>query len=151
MASIRGTDTAPEIAVRRIAHGLGFRYRLHDRRLPGKPDLVFPRLAVVIFVHGCFWHAHSCSWGRKPKANSEFWTRKRAVNRKRDRRVARELRSMGWRVLTIWGCEIRNIDDLQHRLIDFFKGRETNVRLDPSRPLSPNDLLQLKRKRSIGL
>lgn len=105
MSRIRGRDTAPEIFVRRIVHGLGYRYRLHDRRLPGRPDLVFPRLRKVIFVHGCFWHSHRCKKGLSaPKTNVPFWARKREANRVRDRKSQRRLRSLGWDVLVIWEC-----------------------------------------------
>src|SRR5688500_201263 len=106
MAAIRGKDTKPEMVVRRVAHRLGFRYRLHRRDLPGAPDLVFPRLRKIINVHGCYWHMHACPYGRVvAKTNAEFWRNKRRGNVVRDRRNERELRRLGWEVLTLWECE----------------------------------------------
>lgn len=107
MSRIRGKDTTPELVVRRMAHALGFRFRLHRRDLPGKPDLVFPRLRAIVFVHGCFWHNHRCQRGRVPKSNQTYWTLKRQRNSQRDVRHVRALRKAGWRVLTIWECELK--------------------------------------------
>ncbi|WP_119964057.1 very short patch repair endonuclease [Simplicispira lacusdiani] len=104
MSRIRSVDTAPEMAVRRLLHRLGYRYVLHDKRLPGTPDLVFPSRRKVIFVHGCFWHGHSCGRGFKPKTNADFWASKIFDNRKRDAKNLRELRRLGWSVLNIWEC-----------------------------------------------
>jgi DNA mismatch endonuclease, patch repair protein len=113
MSGIRGRDTGPELAVRRAAHRLGFRFRLHRRDLPGTPDLIFPRLGKVLFVHGCFWHRHEgCRLAYEPKTNGEFWRRKFAGNVARDARTAAELRDRGWEVLTVWECEIRESVDL---------------------------------------
>ena len=106
MGRVRSADTAPELAVRRLAHALGFRFRLQRRDLPGTPDLTFPRLRAVVFVHGCFWHRHACRRGRaEPATRPAFWRRKFAANIARDRRVVRALRRMGWRVLIVWECE----------------------------------------------
>ena len=108
MAAIRGKDTKPELIVRRELHADGFRYKLHDRSLPGKPDLVFPKYRAVVFVHGCFWHMHRCRYGRvKPKTNAEFWQEKREGNVARDRRNLKALRADGWQVLVIWECWVR--------------------------------------------
>lgn len=108
MRCIRKTDTKPEMAVRRLARNLGYRYRLHRRDLPGTPDLVFPRLRKVIFVNGCFWHQHDCPLGRKqPSANPDYWLPKLARNVERDRQARADLRAAGWQVLTIWECETR--------------------------------------------
>lgn len=104
MSKIRGTSTAPEMCVRRYLHGQGLRYRLHSRDLPGRPDLVLPRYKVVIFVHGCFWHAHSCQMGRIPSTRTAFWKDKFETNKARDSRNIRKLRRLGWRVLTVWEC-----------------------------------------------
>lgn len=105
MRAIRNKNTAPELAVRRIAHALGFRFRLHRRDLPGKPDLVFPRLRKVIFVHGCFWHQHpSCREGRVPGSRREYWVPKLARTVERDADHVARLKAMGWQVLTIWEC-----------------------------------------------
>jgi DNA mismatch endonuclease (patch repair protein) len=108
MSRIRGVDTVPELIVRRHLHSVGFRYRLHDRSLPGRPDLVLPRHKVVIFVNGCFWHAHRCQKGRIPASRSKFWEAKFAANQARDARNARRLRRVGWRVLTVWECTLGN-------------------------------------------
>jgi DNA mismatch endonuclease (patch repair protein) len=117
MAGIRGRDTRPEMAVRRMAHSLGYRYRLHRRDLPGTPDLVFPRLRKVLFVHGCFWHRHAgCRLSYDPKSNQEFWRRKFAANVARDQRARRDLQEGGWQVETLWECEVRDATDLALRV-----------------------------------
>jgi len=122
MSAIRGRDTRPEIVVRSLVHGMGYRYRLHRRDLPGKPDLVFPRLRKVIFVHGCFWHVHDCPYGRvQPATNAAFWSEKRGGNADRDRRHAAELRRAGWRSLVIWECEIRDSERLARRVKAFLE------------------------------
>lgn len=108
MSRIRAKNTKPEWAVRRMTHAMGFRHVLHDRRLPGRPDLVFPRLRCVILVQGCFWHGHKCGRGFKPKTNAAFWLAKIAANRARDARSIRALRGLGWRVLTVWDCATRD-------------------------------------------
>jgi DNA mismatch endonuclease (patch repair protein) len=113
MAAIKGADTKPEMLVRRALYGLGYRYRLHRKDLPGKPDIVLPKLRTVIFVHGCFWHSHDCRWGRViPKTRAEFWTEKRGGTVTRDDRKARALEELGWRVLTIWECDTRDPEGL---------------------------------------
>jgi DNA mismatch endonuclease, patch repair protein len=120
MSRIRGRDTKPEIAVRRIAHRLGYRFRLHRRDLPGRPDLVFPRLTSVIHVHGCYWHMHSCAFGRVvPKTNASFWQTKRLSNVARDRVNSRLLRRLGWRSLTVWECELRDVKRVERRIKRF--------------------------------
>lgn len=107
MSMIRGKNTAPELVVRRYLHGCGLRYRLHQRDLPGKPDLVFPRWNAVVFVHGCFWHQHSgCPFATMPESNREFWREKLEANKRRDHRNVLALRNKGWRVLTIWECQL---------------------------------------------
>lgn len=122
MASIRGKDTRPERAVRSLVHGMGYRYRLHVRELPGKPDLVFPSLAKVIFVHGCFWHRHRCRAGQVTCAtNAEFWRKKFEGNVRRDRTHVRELRSLGWESLIVWECWLRDPDKLLARLRSFLR------------------------------
>jgi len=122
MSRIRGKDTGPEKFVRQMIHRMGFRYRLHSADLPGKPDLVLPRLRKVIFVHGCFWHMHRCRFGRvQPATNADFWKKKRESNRQRDAAVRWALRKEGWRVLTVWECEIRNIEKLQRKVWAFLK------------------------------
>ena len=107
MAAIKGRDTKPEMTVRRGLHRRGFRFRLHDRALPGRPDLIFPRHRAVIFVHGCFWHGHDCPFFRWPKSRPEFWRAKIGANIERDRAVRTALRAADWRVLTVWECAFR--------------------------------------------
>lgn len=116
MRRVKGRDTAPELAVRRMLHRMGFRFRLHRRDLPGTPDLVLPRHKTVIFVHGCFWHSHGCKIGRAPKSKLAYWEAKLDENRRRDARNSDRLVSLGWRVVTIWGCETRDLENLQMRL-----------------------------------
>ena len=120
MANIRSKDTKPEIAVRRVVHGLGYRYRLHGKHLPGKPDLVFGPRKKVIFVHGCFWHQHAkCVDGRTPRSNSGYWGAKLKRNEERDAEQVHELRRQGWKVLTIWECETSDPDRLERTLKRF--------------------------------
>ncbi len=122
MAAIKGRNTKPELAVRRMVHAMGYRFRLHRKDLPGKPDLVFPRLGKVIFVHGCFWHMHTCRYGKvKPKTNAAFWQAKREGNRARDRRHVRDLRREGWEVLTVWECQLRDPEKLERKLRTFLR------------------------------
>lgn len=109
MARIRSANTKPELAVRRIAHAMGYRFRIHRRDLPGKPDLVFPSRRKVILVHGCFWHQHSCRAGRRqPSTRSDYWGPKLARNVARDDAVRSELSARGWEVLVIWECEVKD-------------------------------------------
>jgi DNA mismatch endonuclease (patch repair protein) len=120
MAAVRSEDTGPEMAIRRIIHGLGYRYRLHDGMLPGRPDLVFPSRRKVIFVHGCFWHRHAkCRYATSPKTRQEFWEAKFASNVSRDRRSKQELKRMDWAVLTVWQCELKKPGKLTERLDEF--------------------------------
>lgn len=120
MSKVRGKDTKPEMAVRSYLHRRGLRYRLHDRSLPGKPDLVFKSRRVVVFVHGCFWHGHpGCSKARIPKTREEFWRSKIETNAARDRRSIRRLRALGWRVLVVWQCRIsdRKLQRLYEQIV----------------------------------
>jgi DNA mismatch endonuclease, patch repair protein len=110
MSRIRGRDTAPELMVRRGLHRQGLRFRL-QARLPGRPDLVFPRHRTVLFVHGCFWHRHEgCSQATTPSSNKEFWSKKFSENIERDIRVKRQLEKIGWRVIVVWSCELGDMD-----------------------------------------
>lgn len=106
MRAIRGKDTTPELAVRRLAHGMGYRFRLHRADLPGRPDMVFPGRACVVEVRGCFWHQHGCANSATPKTRSDWWTAKLAANVARDRRNLSALRRLGWRVLVVWECQV---------------------------------------------
>jgi DNA mismatch endonuclease (patch repair protein) len=122
MSRIRATHTRPELRVRKIVHGAGYRYRLHRRDLPGNPDLVFSGRRKVIFVHGCFWHRHParrCKLARLPKTRLDFWLAKLEGNRNRDARARRRLRLLGWKALVVWECQLSAADKLQKRIINF--------------------------------
>jgi DNA mismatch endonuclease (patch repair protein) len=121
MSLVRSKDTKPELRVRRLVHGLGYRYRLHKAELPGKPDLVFASRRKVIFVHGCFWHGHRCRLGRMPKSSVGYWRNKIGTNQGRDKRTQRRLRRLGWKCLTVWECSLRNEDKLVERINRFLK------------------------------
>lgn len=110
MSGIRGTNTKPELMVRKSLHSRGFRYRLHAKDIPGKPDLVLPKYRTVIFVHGCFWHRHDCTLFRWPKTREAFWRDKLTKNTERDKRNVATLLSEGWRVLVIWECALKGAD-----------------------------------------
>jgi DNA mismatch endonuclease (patch repair protein) len=130
MSRIRGRDTKPEIQIRRGLHARGLRYRLQDRKLPGRPDLVFSRHRVVIFVHGCFWHGHDCPLFRLPRTRTEFWSNKIAANRRRDAATHAALLATGWRVLTVWECSLKGTAKWPFELVldsavDFLRGNET--------------------------
>lgn len=123
MAGIRGQDTAPELAVRRTAHEMGLRFRLHRRDLPGRPDLVFPKHRLAVFVHGCFWHHHAgCRFAHIPKTRTAYWTEKFATNVARDRRNDEALKLLGWRVLVIWECETKETEGIQKRIREAVHG-----------------------------
>ena len=120
MSRIRSVDTSPELAVRRLIHALGYRYRLHDQALPGCPDIVLPRYKKAICVNGCFWHLHACDRGRTiPKHNASYWQAKRHGNAMRDRRNRRRLRYLGWEVLVVWECWTRDTRRLQSKVEAF--------------------------------
>jgi DNA mismatch endonuclease (patch repair protein) len=120
MRAVKGADTTPELAVRRLAHSMGYRFRLHQKDLPGKPDLTFPRLRKAIFVHGCFWHGHDCARGaRVPVRNRDYWTQKVARNMERDRSAQSALQRLGWKSLVVWECEIKDQNRLQRTLRRF--------------------------------
>jgi DNA mismatch endonuclease (patch repair protein) len=122
MARVKGADTRPEMIVRSMAHRMGFRFRLHVRDLPGRPDLVFPRHKKIIFVHGCFWHGHDgCRRSARPTTNTEFWNRKLSGNVERDKRNREALIEAGWKVLVVWECETRDRERLKAILIDFLQ------------------------------
>lgn len=113
MSRIKGKNTKPEMVVRRLCHALGYRFRLHRKDLPGRPDLVFPRYEVAIFVHGCFWHSHDCKYGSvQPKTNQKFWKEKRQRTVERDRENSREIEELGWKHLILWECQTKDVDVL---------------------------------------
>ncbi|HJW92007.1 MAG TPA: DNA mismatch endonuclease Vsr [Thermoanaerobaculia bacterium] len=121
MQRIRSKDTKPELRIRQLVHSLGYRFRLHRRVLPGSPDLVFASRQKVIFVHGCYWHMHSCRFGRVvPATNAKFWQEKRDGNKKRDERKHRALRSLGWSILVVWECQLKDgkLTDRIRRFLD---------------------------------
>lgn len=131
MGRIRSKNTKPELAVRRLLHGMGYRFLVHDRRLPGTPDLVFPARRKVIFVHGCFWHGHHCGRGFRPATNSAFWAAKLDRNRFRDAQNRRLLRRLGWGVAEVFECAIRppKAKGLASRLVIFLGPSAQSVRL----------------------
>ena len=117
MSGIRGKDTRPEMLVRRHLHSLGFRFRLHAKTLPGRPDLILPKYRTVIFVHGCFWHRHAdCKYATNPRSNQKFWLDKFESNIRRDKKAMAELLGFGWRILLIWECGMRNKADSDHAI-----------------------------------
>lgn len=117
MSRVRARDTEPELVVRRLLHGLGFRFRLHDSRLAGRPDIVLPRRRVVVFVHGCFWHGHDCKKGTTlPKTRREFWTPKLRRNQERDQEIQFRLSQAGWRIVVVWECHLGDRESLARRL-----------------------------------
>lgn len=119
MQSVGQKNTGPEVAVRRALHRLGYRFRLHSKGLPGRPDIVFPSRKKLIFVHGCFWHGHNCSKGRLPKSRPEFWIPKIDGNKSRDERIVNELKKDGWESFVIWQCEIAKLDNTIEAATDF--------------------------------
>lgn len=122
MRCVRSANTTPELTVRRLVHSLGFRFRLHVKSLPGKPDLVFAGKRKIIMVHGCFWHGHCCRRGRnRPTSNVAYWSEKLERNRKRDRRVNGQLRRLGWRTLQVWECEVRNRSRIAEKIVGFLR------------------------------
>ena len=119
MSGIRGVNTRPELRIRKALHARGFRFRLHAKELPGKPDLVFPRYHAAVFIHGCFWHGHDCRYFKVPQSRTEFWLGKIGQNRARDARQHAALREAGWRTLVIWECATRTkVPEVFDRLID---------------------------------
>lgn len=122
MARVKSQNTTPEIKVRCLAHALGFRFRLHRKDLPGKPDLVFPKLKKIILVHGCFWHGHDgCEASKRPSSNEEYWNKKLDRNKKRDQDNLKRLRSTHWEPLIIWECQTKDQNELGLIISDFLK------------------------------
>jgi DNA mismatch endonuclease, patch repair protein len=127
MASVKRKNTGPEVMVRSILHRLGLRFRLHVATLPGTPDIVLSRWHTAVFVHGCFWHGHACKYGRLPKTRTDFWAAKQERNRTRDAAKRDELEAMGWRVVEIWTCELRDPTAFQNRIQEIFRPNEQPV------------------------
>lgn len=120
MAKIRCKDSNPEMKLRRLVHGMGFRYRLHSKNLPGKPDIVFSRRRAVIFMHGCFWHRHEgCALARLPKSRVDFWKKKLEANKQRDQNNQELLESRGWRVLVVWECQLNDTTEISRIVREF--------------------------------
>ncbi len=123
MARVKGRDTQPELIVRKLLWGLGARYRLHRRDLPGAPDIVLPGRKLAVFVHGCFWHGHDCARGaRVPKSNRDYWVAKVARNQARDARTQTELAALGWRVEVVWECQLKDRPAMRDRLAMMLEG-----------------------------
>lgn len=134
MSGIRGKDTKPELLVRKALHAAGFRYRLHERTLPGKPDMVFPKYSAVVFIHGCFWHGHDCHLFRMPSTRTEFWQAKISGNVARDVRATALLRETGWRVGTVWECALKGreklpVDDIAATLAVWLRGETPELEI----------------------
>lgn len=116
MSRIRGVNTKPEVEVRSLLHGMGYRFRLHRKGLPGTPDIVLPGRSAAVFVHGCFWHGHGCKRAKMPNSQADYWREKIDGNRRRDRRNRRQLQALGWQVIVVWECELKRPEALAARL-----------------------------------
>ena len=124
MSKVGTRDTWPEMTVRRALHRRGYRYVLNDKRLPGSPDLVFPRRRKVIFVHGCFWHGHECKGGRLPKSRVGYWSNKVVANKARDATTLVRLADLGWKSLVLWQCEVRKMEAVLPKVVSFLEGNQ---------------------------
>ncbi len=123
MSAIKSKNTKPEIAVRKLLHSMGYRFRLHRKDLPGSPDIVLPKYKTVIFVHGCFWHRHqNCKYASTPKTRKEFWESKFKANVKRDKEIEEKIKNIGWQSSVIWECELKDTYGLKDKIIDIFGG-----------------------------
>lgn len=128
MSKVRGRDTQPERLVRQLLHSMGYRFRLQCKELPGTPDIVLPRYRKIVMVHGCFWHGHdACRRAARPSSNVEFWNRKLDANKARDREVVSKLSTLGWDVLVVWQCELRDASRLRVRLQQFMTNQEAVI------------------------
>jgi DNA mismatch endonuclease (patch repair protein) len=131
MSRIRGANTKPKLAVRSLLHGMGYRFRLHRKDLPGTPDIVLPGRSAAVFVHGCFWHGHACKAAKMPKSREDYWREKIEGNRRRDRRKRRQLRALGWQVIVVWECELKRPEALAARLREALGGPLRTAAADP--------------------
>ena len=121
MSAIKSKNTKPEIAVRKVLHSMGYRFRLHGKDLPGSPDIILPKYKTVIFVHGCFWHRHeNCKYATTPKTREEFWNNKFRSNIERDLEIHEKIKNLNWRSVVIWECETKNMKNLREKIIDVF-------------------------------
>jgi DNA mismatch endonuclease (patch repair protein) len=147
MSRVKGRNTKPELLVRKLLHAKGYRFRLHRKGLPGKPDIVFPARRKVIFVNGCFWHGHDCVRGaRMPATNREYWSKKIARNQARDANQCALLSNTGWRVLVIWECEIRDTANFGKQLVRFLGRIGTKATKNAKRTLDPTQIKAPKRR-----
>ena len=122
MSRVSGKNTKPELVVRSLLHKMGYRFRLHRKDLPGKPDIALPKYKKVIFVHGCFWHGHTdCPRSKRPTTNKKFWRKKLDKNRERDKASIDNLKELGWDVLVVWTCEVNNVFKLKSKLLSFLE------------------------------
>jgi DNA mismatch endonuclease, patch repair protein len=144
MSGIQSKNTKPEMLIRKALHARGFRYSLHSKQLPGKPDIVMPKWRVVIFVHGCFWHVHGCSLSKMPANNSDFWAKKLGANRRRDAAVKDNMIALGWRTVIIWECATRgksalvNLPNMTDTLATWIRSQAKSSYLELGAPNSPN-------------
>jgi len=148
MQSVRTENTGPEWVVRRLLHGLGYRFRLHRRDLPGTPDIVLPRYKVAIFVHGCFWHRHDCPKGRPPRSRPEYWLPKLDRNARRDKANMKKLDSIGWMPVVVWQCETKDPAALRVRLNEIMKSSTRPSKLPVEQDVSDTRELRRRTERS---
>lgn len=153
MAAVRSKNTAPEMLARKAAHRAGFRFRLHRSDLPGSPDFVLPRLGIAVFVHGCFWHGHGCRRSKLPQTNVEFWKEKISKNRDRDRKARAALARLGWRVATLWQCELPDLDAAERRILSEIRSiKSERINRKPTEARGTGDLIpkSVRRRRKTG-
>ncbi len=127
MSRVSGKNTKPELLVRSLLHNMGYRFRLHNKALPGKPDITLQKHQAIIFVHGCFWHGHNdCRRAKRPTTNEKFWREKLDKNIERDKQSFNDLSGLGWRILIVWSCEVNDMDKVRNKLLSFLEGYEGN-------------------------
>jgi DNA mismatch endonuclease (patch repair protein) len=128
MSRVSGKNTKPELVVRSLLHNMGYRFRLHRNDLPGKPDITLPKYKKIIFVHGCFWHGHiGCPRAKRPATNKKFWNEKLNKNIERDKITVNNLKQLGWDILTVWTCEVKNIEKLRNKLLLFIEKHKEKI------------------------
>ncbi len=128
MSRVSGKNTKPELLVRSLLHNMGYRFRLHRKDLPGKPDITLPKYKKIIFVHGCFWHGHiDCPRAKRPTTNKKFWNEKLNKNIERDKITVNNLKALGWDVLTVWTCEVKDTEKLRNKLLSFIEGHREKI------------------------
>jgi len=128
MSRVSGKNTKPELVVRSLLHNMGYRFRLHRNDLPGKPDITLPKYNKIIFVHGCFWHGHiDCPRAKRPTTNKLFWNEKLNKNIERDKITVNNLKQLGWDVLTVWTCEVKDTEKLRNKLLSFIEGHKEGI------------------------